>query len=78
MNFFKTSLKTLAFGTFYSFLPWSSVLEKQFIATLNILKKYSSIVILKADLVIVNKTDYHLKMNSMLSHSLKFKIVSHE
>ena len=29
MNFFKTSIKTLAFKTFYSFLPWSSVLEKQ-------------------------------------------------
>ena len=43
LNFFKTSLKTLAFKTFYSFRPWSSVLEKQFIATLYILKKNSYI-----------------------------------
>ena len=82
LNFFKTSLKTLPFKTFYSFRPWSSVLEKQFTATLNILKKYSSIVILKADkgnvIVILNKTDYHSKMNSILSNSSKFKIVSDE
>ena len=82
LNFFKTSLKTLAFKTFYSFRPCSSVLEKQFIATLNILKKDSSIVILKADkgnaIVILNKTDYHSKMNSILSDSSKFKIVSDE
>ena len=31
LNFFTTSLKTLAFKTFYSFRPWSSVLEKQFL-----------------------------------------------
>ena len=82
LNFFKRSLKTLAFETFYSFRPWSSVLEKQFIATLNILKKDSSIFILKADkgnaIVILNKTDYHSKMNSIISDSSKFKIVSDE
>ena len=37
---------------------------------------------LKADkgnaIVILNKTDYHLKMNSILSDSSKFKIVSYE
>ena len=60
MNFFKTSLKTLAFKTFYTLSVLGLVfLKKQFIATLNIIKKDSSIVILKADkgnaIVILNK-----------------------
>ena len=78
--FFTSSLKTLAYKTYYSFRPRNNFLYNSVCRTLTTLKNDPNIVILKADkgnsIVILNKSDYTSKMNNILDDSSKFKLLS--
>ena len=78
--FFTSSLKTLAYKTYYYFRPQNNFLYNSMCKTLKTLKNDPNVVILKADkgnsIVILNKSDYSSKMNDILDDSSKFKQMS--
>ena len=80
LNYIKSSLKSIAFKNYYSFRPHVNSLQKKFLATLKELKSDPNIVVLKSDkgnaIVILNKQDYHSKMNNILSDTSKFKLIT--
>ena len=80
LNYIKSSLKSIAFKNYYSFRPHVNSLQKKFLATLKKLKSDPNIVVLKSDkgnaIVILNKQDYHSKMNNILSDTSKFKLIT--
>ena len=82
INRVRTSLKNLAYSTFYSFKPYSLNPDKNLISTLQNLSKDKNIVIMKPDkgngLVIFNKFDYTKKMEEIISDSTKFKIINED
>ena len=55
-------------------------MQKKFLATLKTLKSDPNIAVLKSDkgnaIVILNKQDYHSKMNNILNDSSKFKLIT--
>ena len=82
INRVRTSLKNLAYSTFYSFKPYSLNPDKNLISTLQNLSKDKNIVIMKPDkgngIVIFNKFDYTKKMEEIISDSTKFKIINED
>ena len=78
--YIKSSLKSIVFKNYYSFRPHVNSLQKKFLATLKKLKSDPNIVVLKSDkgnaIVILNKQDYHSKMNNILSDTSKFKLIT--
>ena len=81
-NFFKTSLKTIAYKTYYSFRPHFNSLQQNLLKILKALKADANIVILKADkgnaIVILDRENYQQKMYNILHDSSKFKVVTED
>ena len=82
-NEVKKSLHTLAYKYFYGFKPFkvfSSVFSKADVNTIKSFAADKSIVVSKPDkgrgVVILDKSDYINKMDTILSDSSKFKLVS--
>ena len=82
LNRVRTSLKHLAYSTYYSFNPHSLNPDKELITTLQNLSKDKNIVIMKPDkgngIVILNKEDYNSKMQDIISDTIKFKIINED
>ena len=79
-NILKDNLKFIANKYFYNFKPhkiFSPFFNKNDFTILKNLSKNDSIIISRPDkgigVVILNKTDYHSKMNTILNDSSKFK-----
>ena len=81
-NVIRSSLKYIAFKTYYCFKPHLSLINKKYYDILENLKKDSNIVILKPDkgngIVILDKIDYNEKMHSILNDTSKFKVFSED
>ena len=79
-NFFKTSLKTIAYKTYYSFRPHCNSLQQNLLKILKTLKADTNIVILKADkgnaINILDRENYQQKMYNILHDSSKFKVIT--
>lgn len=77
-NVFLSKLKHIAFSTYYRFRPYLTEEQKCMIKTLKQLAKDKSVIITKPDkgngIVLLNKSDYINKMNTILEDRSKFVI----
>ena len=78
----KTTIKNIAFQSYYKFMNFRFHHNFKYIKTLKALSKDNSIVILKPDkgngIVIMNKIDYISKMESIVGDTSKFKIINED
>ena len=79
LNRVRSSVKELAFKTFYSYTP-SDKSSAKLVQTLKTLSEDPSIVIIKPDkgngIVLLDKSNYHVKMYDLLNDSDKFTLIN--
>ena len=79
-NIIRSSIKDIAFKTFYTFKSRMCPYQKQLLQALSELKKNQNIIVTKPDkgnaTVILNKADYVYKMEQILADPINFKKLS--